>query len=96
MNFPINYTIQVHYEEVFRLRNISRLVSLYPTDTVPNQPTDSLKDTLHNFPHKLAHFSCLSPIARYLRLVTYNRVSLELQFYGFSGPVTQHLQKIQG
>ncbi|KAI2653519.1 Interleukin-34 [Labeo rohita] len=25
MNFPINYTIQVHYEEVFRLRNISRL-----------------------------------------------------------------------
>jgi len=36
MNFPINYTIQVHYEEVFRLRNISRLVSLYPTDTVPN------------------------------------------------------------
>ncbi|XP_051953694.1 interleukin-34-like isoform X1 [Xyrauchen texanus] len=24
-NFPINYTIQVHYEEVFRLRNISRL-----------------------------------------------------------------------
>ncbi|KAK2894672.1 hypothetical protein Q8A67_011901 [Cirrhinus molitorella] len=27
MNFPINYTIQVHYEEVFRLRNISRLKS---------------------------------------------------------------------
>ncbi|XP_077049455.1 interleukin-34 [Siphateles boraxobius] len=25
MNFPINYTVQVHYEEVFRLRNISRL-----------------------------------------------------------------------
>ncbi|XP_059421049.1 interleukin-34-like [Carassius carassius] len=25
MNFPINYTIQVHYEEVFKLRNISRL-----------------------------------------------------------------------
>ncbi|XP_018942572.2 interleukin-34-like [Cyprinus carpio] len=25
MNFPINYTIQVYYEEVFRLRNISRL-----------------------------------------------------------------------
>ncbi|XP_052008368.1 interleukin-34-like [Xyrauchen texanus] len=25
MNFPINYTIQVHYEEVYRLRNISRL-----------------------------------------------------------------------
>ncbi|XP_056110250.1 interleukin-34 [Rhinichthys klamathensis goyatoka] len=25
MYFPINYTIQVHYEEVFRLRNISRL-----------------------------------------------------------------------
>lgn len=25
MNFPINYTIQVHYEEVFRLRNISQL-----------------------------------------------------------------------
>ncbi|XP_060733957.1 interleukin-34 [Tachysurus vachellii] len=24
-NFPINYTIQVRYEEVFRLRNISRL-----------------------------------------------------------------------
>lgn len=27
MNFPINYTIQVHYEEVFRLRNISQLLS---------------------------------------------------------------------
>ncbi|XP_066541563.1 interleukin-34 [Hoplias malabaricus] len=26
-NFPINYTIQVHYEEVFRLRNISRLMN---------------------------------------------------------------------
>lgn len=26
MNFPINYTIQVHYEEVFRLRNISQLL----------------------------------------------------------------------
>ncbi|XP_052387010.1 interleukin-34 [Carassius gibelio] len=25
INFPINYTIQVHYEEVFKLRNISRL-----------------------------------------------------------------------
>ncbi|KAI7802481.1 interleukin-34 [Triplophysa rosa] len=25
MNLPINYTIQVHYEEVFRLRNISQL-----------------------------------------------------------------------
>ncbi|KAI4880843.1 hypothetical protein NFI96_011003, partial [Prochilodus magdalenae] len=24
-NFPINYTVQVHYEEVFRLHNISRL-----------------------------------------------------------------------
>ncbi|KAK3570733.1 hypothetical protein QTP86_025374, partial [Hemibagrus guttatus] len=24
-NFPVNYTIQVHYEEVFRLKNISKL-----------------------------------------------------------------------
>ncbi|KAF5895062.1 interleukin-34, partial [Clarias magur] len=24
-NFPINYTIQVHYEEVFRLKNITKL-----------------------------------------------------------------------
>lgn len=52
MNFPINYTIQVHYEEVFRLRNISRLmVSLYPTDTVPNQPSDTLKATLFTTSH---------------------------------------------
>ncbi|TRY82859.1 hypothetical protein DNTS_022067 [Danionella cerebrum] len=27
MYFPINYTIQVHYEEVFKLRNISRLLN---------------------------------------------------------------------
>ncbi|XP_056621505.1 interleukin-34 [Triplophysa dalaica] len=27
MNFPINYTIEVHYGEVFRLRNISKLKS---------------------------------------------------------------------
>ncbi|NP_001122173.1 interleukin-34 isoform X1 [Danio rerio] len=27
MHFPINYTVQVRYEEVFRLRNISRLVN---------------------------------------------------------------------
>ncbi|KAI5098167.1 interleukin-34 precursor, partial [Silurus meridionalis] len=26
-NFPINYTIQVHYEEVFRLKNISRMMN---------------------------------------------------------------------
>ncbi|XP_060779832.1 interleukin-34 [Neoarius graeffei] len=26
-NFPINYTIQVRYEEVFRLKNISRLMN---------------------------------------------------------------------
>ncbi|XP_051725633.1 interleukin-34 [Ctenopharyngodon idella] len=38
MNFPINYTIQVHYEEVFRLRNISRLNT--STEDEPVQQRD--------------------------------------------------------
>lgn len=33
MNFPINYTIQLNYEEVFRLRNISQLVSACTSDS---------------------------------------------------------------
>ncbi|CAM4582152.1 unnamed protein product [Leuciscus chuanchicus] len=39
MNFPINYTIQVHYEEVFRLRNMSRLINTSNEDE-PVQPRD--------------------------------------------------------
>lgn len=54
MNFPINYTIQVHYEEVFRLRNISQLVS-WPSDSFM---TIKLSTTFHT-DHAL--FSCLSP-----------------------------------
>ncbi|XP_067276555.1 interleukin-34 [Pseudorasbora parva] len=40
MNFPINYTVQVHYEEVFRLRNISRLNTSNEDEPEPVQNKD--------------------------------------------------------
>ncbi|XP_023682919.1 interleukin-34 [Paramormyrops kingsleyae] len=38
-NFPLNYTIRVHYEEIFRFNNISQLRS-----SVPDLPEENLQE----------------------------------------------------
>lgn len=61
-NMPINFTIKVHYEEIFKLRNVSRLVSLFGWPKYLLTHSSVFKSsilnlsTFHSLPYSFAQF----------------------------------------